>query len=176
MRVAKVRPMRTRHLVGDGCPLTPRQLDYLRRLSSGETYKQIALAEGAPLPTVRSVFHAIYGKLGVTDRAQAVLLAERAGWLEVVVTGDDFYDKRTTPAQRLYLDAFDVLLLGDAGARRFRETGVAKCDPPHSARTRTEVSIADGRVAHHLQSLFIEARRPVPKGRPRHPSTRSAED
>jgi hypothetical protein len=31
--------------------------------------------------TVRSHLHDIYGKLGAIDRAQAVLLATRAGWI-----------------------------------------------------------------------------------------------
>lgn len=144
-----------------GCPLAPRQFEMLGRLANGETYKQIAQALDVSGATVRTTLHNIYVKLGVVDRAQAVILATQVGWLDDIDTGD-WADRRTTPAQGLYLDAFDALLLGEAGARRFKETGIAKCDPPHSQRTPNETAFATARMAHHFHSLFMEARKPLP--------------
>jgi DNA-binding CsgD family transcriptional regulator/HD-like signal output (HDOD) protein len=62
-------------------PLTPRQTAVLRLLSKGNVYKQIADELGLSTSTVRSHLHAVYTKLGVADRAQAVVLAMNQGWL-----------------------------------------------------------------------------------------------
>jgi DNA-binding NarL/FixJ family response regulator len=63
------------------CPLTPRELEVLAELADGKVYKQIALALSVSVSTVRSHLHNVYHKLGAVDRAQAVLLARRYGWL-----------------------------------------------------------------------------------------------
>jgi putative nucleotidyltransferase with HDIG domain len=63
------------------CPLSTRELDVLRRLAEGKVYKQIALDEGISPSTVRNHLHAAYSKLGVVDRAQAVLMAREHGWI-----------------------------------------------------------------------------------------------
>ena len=63
------------------CPLSRRELDALRGLAEGKVYKQIAEDLGIGSSTVRSHLHHAYTKLGVTDRAQAVLLAIDRGWL-----------------------------------------------------------------------------------------------
>ena len=63
------------------CPLSGRERDVLRRLSHGRTYKQIGLELGIATSTVRGHLHRIYTKLGVVDRAQAVLHASRVGWI-----------------------------------------------------------------------------------------------
>lgn len=63
------------------CPLSPRELDVLRHLSEGMRYKQIAAEMHLSVSTIRSHLHNVYGKLGVLDRAQAVLLAVERGWL-----------------------------------------------------------------------------------------------
>jgi len=65
----------------DGCPLTPRELATLELLSEGLVYKQIAIRHGVSQSTVRTHLHKIYTKIGAVDRAHAVLIAERAGWI-----------------------------------------------------------------------------------------------
>jgi DNA-binding NarL/FixJ family response regulator len=63
------------------CPLTPRELTVLRALAGGKLYKQISAEQGVSTSTIRTHLHNTYDKLGVPDRAQAVLLASRHGWL-----------------------------------------------------------------------------------------------
>lgn len=63
------------------CPLTCRELEVLTRLAAGKIYKTIAVELNLSISTVRSHLHNVYGKIGVTDRAQAVLYATRKGWL-----------------------------------------------------------------------------------------------
>jgi DNA-binding NarL/FixJ family response regulator len=62
-------------------PLSPQQTAVLRGLAGGHVYKQIAQDLGLSVSTVRSHAHAVYTKLGVNDRAQAVLTAAEKGWL-----------------------------------------------------------------------------------------------
>lgn len=70
---------RRRHV--DPCPLSGRELAVLQQLAKGSVYKQIAHELGLSVSTVRSHLHNIYGKLGVGDRAHAVLIATDRGWL-----------------------------------------------------------------------------------------------
>ena len=63
------------------CPLSTREVEVLACLAEGKVYKQIALELSVSASTVRSHLHNVYGKLGTADRAQAVLLASRCGWL-----------------------------------------------------------------------------------------------
>jgi DNA-binding NarL/FixJ family response regulator len=63
------------------CPLSSRELEVLSALSDGKVYKQIAHELSLSPSTVRSHLHHAYSKLGVLDRAQAVLLATRRGWI-----------------------------------------------------------------------------------------------
>lgn len=63
------------------CPLSRREIDMLRGLAKGYVYKQIAFELGLSLSTVRTHLHNAYGKLGVIDRAQAVLIATENGWI-----------------------------------------------------------------------------------------------
>jgi putative nucleotidyltransferase with HDIG domain len=63
-------------------PLTRRQLQMLRMLAQGRRYKQIGEQLGISPSTVRSHLHDTYRRLGVSDRAQAVLLAARRGWIQ----------------------------------------------------------------------------------------------
>lgn len=65
----------------DPCPLSPRQLDVLRLLRDGRRYKQIAAELGLSDSTVRSHTNVAYRRLGVSDRAQAVLQASARGWI-----------------------------------------------------------------------------------------------
>jgi putative nucleotidyltransferase with HDIG domain len=62
-------------------PLSRRQLTILGLLGRGLSYKQISAELGVSLSTVRTHTHRAYKVLGVADRAQAVLLATREGWL-----------------------------------------------------------------------------------------------
>ncbi|HWF25085.1 MAG TPA: HD domain-containing phosphohydrolase [Solirubrobacteraceae bacterium] len=62
-------------------PLSPRETTVLRILAQGKVYKVIADELGLSASTVRSHLHKAYEKLGVGDRAQAVLRATEMGWI-----------------------------------------------------------------------------------------------
>lgn len=62
-------------------PLSDRETEVLRHLSEGLVYKQIASRLDLATSTVRTHLHNIYMKLGAVDRAQAVLIAVRSGWI-----------------------------------------------------------------------------------------------
>jgi putative nucleotidyltransferase with HDIG domain len=62
-------------------PLSPRETTVLRILAQGKVYKVIADELGLSPSTVRSHLHKAYEKLGVGDRAQAVLRATEMGWI-----------------------------------------------------------------------------------------------
>ena len=65
----------------DSSPMSPREVEVLRRLARGMVYKQIASELGLSTSTVRTHLHNVYGKLGAMDRAQAVLIATERGWI-----------------------------------------------------------------------------------------------
>ncbi len=67
--------------VVEPCPLSARELDVLRHLSSGLVYKQIAGEMQLSVSTIRTHLHNVYGKIGAVDRAQAVLTARDHGWI-----------------------------------------------------------------------------------------------
>jgi DNA-binding CsgD family transcriptional regulator/HD superfamily phosphohydrolase YqeK len=62
-------------------PLSSREQMMLRGLAEGRVVKEIALDLGLSPSTIRTHLHNVYGKLGATDRAQAVLIASEQGWL-----------------------------------------------------------------------------------------------
>ncbi|MGI9556866.1 MAG: HDOD domain-containing protein [Solirubrobacterales bacterium] len=62
-------------------PLSRREASALRGLAEGKVYKQIAADLGLSPSTIRTHLHNVYRKIGVADRAQAVLLARERGWL-----------------------------------------------------------------------------------------------
>ena len=62
-------------------PLARQETAVLRGLAEGKLYKEIATDLGVSLSTVRSHASSAYAKLGVPDRAQAVLLATANGWI-----------------------------------------------------------------------------------------------
>jgi putative nucleotidyltransferase with HDIG domain len=74
-------PMSLRHDPAEHCPLSERELEIVRALREGKVGKQIALELGLSESTIRSHLHRIYARLGVADRAQAVLTASEHGWL-----------------------------------------------------------------------------------------------
>jgi putative nucleotidyltransferase with HDIG domain len=63
------------------CPLSARELEIVRELRDGKVGKQIARDLNLSESTVRSHLQRIYRRLGVADRAQAVLLASSKGWI-----------------------------------------------------------------------------------------------
>jgi putative nucleotidyltransferase with HDIG domain len=63
------------------CPLSKAELVALRGLAVGETYQELATSLGRSKSTIRTQLHNAYKKLGVRDRAHAVLLASERGWL-----------------------------------------------------------------------------------------------
>jgi DNA-binding NarL/FixJ family response regulator len=63
----------------DGHTLTPRELEVLAHLCRGLSNKRIAVELGLSEKTVKAHVGHIFGKLGVTDRTQAALIAVREG-------------------------------------------------------------------------------------------------
>ena len=62
-------------------PLTEREREVVTLLADGRTYKQVANAMRLSQSTVRNHLHNVYNKLGVVDRAQAVILSRDNGWI-----------------------------------------------------------------------------------------------
>jgi DNA-binding response OmpR family regulator len=62
-------------------PMTEREREIVRLLSSGKTYKQVARALSLSQSTVRNHLHNVYQKLNVVDRAQAVIVSRENGWV-----------------------------------------------------------------------------------------------
>lgn len=69
------------------CPLTRTELQVLRLLATGLTYKQIAERHGRTVSTIRSTLHNIYRKTGIRDRSQLVIHAYCHGWIELPIEG-----------------------------------------------------------------------------------------
>ncbi len=65
----------------DPNPLSNRESAVLALLAQGKVYKVIAAELGLSASTVRTHLHNTYAKLGVNDRAQAVLKATEMGWI-----------------------------------------------------------------------------------------------
>lgn len=62
-------------------PLSARQTQVLRLLAQGKIYRAIALELGISNSTARTHLQKTYRKLGVDNRAQAVLRATEMGWI-----------------------------------------------------------------------------------------------
>ena len=62
-------------------PLTKNETTVMRQLADGKVYKEIGRDLDRSASTVRTHAHTAYQKLGVTDRAQAVLRAIEQGWI-----------------------------------------------------------------------------------------------
>lgn len=63
-------------------PLTGKEMIILSMLAEGASNKMIADELGNTLGTVKVYLHRIYGKLGVTNRTQALLKAQEISLLE----------------------------------------------------------------------------------------------
>lgn len=68
-------------LSAERCPLTDRELDVLRAGKRGESTAHISRSLSLAPGTVRNHLSAVLGKLGVSSRQQAVVLASERGWL-----------------------------------------------------------------------------------------------
>lgn len=64
-------------------PLTTRQMEIVRLIAQGASNEQIAEALEISEQTVKNHLSAIFRKLGVHDRTQAVIYALRLGWLRL---------------------------------------------------------------------------------------------
>jgi putative nucleotidyltransferase with HDIG domain len=62
-------------------PLSKQEGEVLKGLAASKVYKEIANDLGIAASTVRSHLHNVYAKLCAADRAQAVLIASREGWI-----------------------------------------------------------------------------------------------
>lgn len=132
-----------------GCPLSSRQLACVRGLLEGKGAKQIGLDLGLKPSTVRQHHWAASQVLGVRGRTATAAVVNESGWLDPI---SDYSDTRVTPAQRLYLDAFDRYLRG------WR-------DEAKRAKARQE-------MRHMLGAMFIECDigEPPPQDRPLPPT------
>ena len=65
----------------DPCPLSAREAEVLGHLADGKSYRRIAEELDLLTSTVRTHLASIYRKLAAVDRAQAVLIATKRGWL-----------------------------------------------------------------------------------------------
>jgi two-component system NarL family response regulator len=61
--------------------LTERQLDVLRLVAAGQANKQIADSLGIGEGTVKTHVNALLAKLGAASRTEAVVFAQKRGWL-----------------------------------------------------------------------------------------------
>jgi DNA-binding NarL/FixJ family response regulator len=61
--------------------LTEREIDVLREVARGLTNKQIALALGISEHTVKFHVSSVYGKLGASNRTEAVRKGARRGFI-----------------------------------------------------------------------------------------------
>ena len=66
---------------GRPASLTPRELDVLRAAARGLGNKQIGAELGLSARTVQTHLTSVFGKLGVSSRTEAILLALREGWV-----------------------------------------------------------------------------------------------
>lgn len=89
-----------RTLEGIAAPLTNRETQILTYVAEGNSNKEIARILAISEQTIKNHVSAILRKLNVNDRAHAVALALRSGWISPDVrprrTWEDFDDSATT--------------------------------------------------------------------------------
>lgn len=73
-------------------PLTSKEVRILNLVAKGNANKQIAIAFGTSVATIKNHISSILRKLNANDRAHAVLLAVRNGW--VPIQPDHRWDRR----------------------------------------------------------------------------------
>lgn len=84
--MGQARPPEVAHSTNEN--LTPRQLAVLRHLAVGKSNKEIARALGIQEITVKVHLQAIFARIGVSNRTQAAMHAERAGWFVGLQDGE----------------------------------------------------------------------------------------
>nr|BFD86309.1 response regulator transcription factor [Streptomyces sp. Xyl84] len=67
----------------DAADLTPREVEVWRLLATGQDNNEIARSLEISVSTVKNYITSIFGKLGVRDRAQAVIAAYESGLVQV---------------------------------------------------------------------------------------------
>jgi DNA-binding NarL/FixJ family response regulator len=101
MTMGAERPARAGEAVADGRPgsLAPKQLEVLRALVGGRTNKDIARELAMEESTVKVHVRQIMRRLGVTNRTQAALVAQRLGIAVPRIAGSDALPSRPLAAQ-----------------------------------------------------------------------------
>jgi DNA-binding NarL/FixJ family response regulator len=80
--VEVVRALATRYqAVGDGPEPGSRELGWLRELADGATVAQVAERSGYSERAMFRLLRGLYGRLGVKNRTEALMVAQRRGWL-----------------------------------------------------------------------------------------------
>jgi DNA-binding NarL/FixJ family response regulator len=86
-------------------PLTDRELQILREISTGHTNAQIGEALGISAQTVKNHVTSILRKMAVNDRTQAVVTALKLGWISLEDNGETAQSGQTSiPTSRLGSD------------------------------------------------------------------------
>jgi DNA-binding CsgD family transcriptional regulator len=153
---------------GLDCPLSPRQHEVVTALMCGLTYKQAAKQLGISPSTVRTHAHVAYERLAVANLGQACVLMIRHGWTDPSELLPDYHgapyttrarrgqkDWLPSPAQRLYLDAFDRLL------RDRDEVGAALVDYYFGAMIRERGVPDRRRGASDIEAMLLGIARGV---------------
>jgi DNA-binding CsgD family transcriptional regulator len=159
------------------CPLSVRQHEVMLLVMRGLTYKQAARELGITHSTARTHMHTAYVRLGVSDKGQACMVMIRNGWAAPRDLIPDYAGLPYTtsprrqvttlapwlpsPAQRLYLDAFDVLLRErtDEAADRVDFMFGVMCRERRCADRRRGAQDIDDM----LLRVAIGVRRPIPR-------------
>lgn len=93
-------------VVPAGCPLSVSEYEIARMVCAGMQVKQIAVERNTRDTTIRTQLGLAYRKLDVYNMAGLVAVMNASGWLDGVID-TEFDDQRITPAQGLYIKAFD---------------------------------------------------------------------
>jgi len=78
-------------------PLTSREVQILNHIAEGNTNKRIASLLGISEQTIKNHVSAILRKLNANDRAHAVFLALRNGWISIEADNNGKHQKESIP-------------------------------------------------------------------------------
>jgi two-component system, NarL family, response regulator DegU len=90
----------TRTLEGIAAPLTKRETQILTYIAEGNSNKEVARILSISEQTIKNHVSAILRKMNVNDRAHAVALALRSGWISPDVRPRRSWDEYGEPDQR----------------------------------------------------------------------------